>query len=267
VADNYHQVPAIPSGHESNDAVSGRSGPSPARGRVARYAWGRGYHGVMRAKLHRLADRLRELIAEPFDRRVCVDTAPVLEREVATLAGIGWIGKNTMVLCRDFGSWFFLGELITTLDLEPGAPVPNRCGTCTRCLEACPTGALTGPYQMDASRCIAYLTIEHRGEIAADLQRRMGDWVFGCDECQVVCPYNRNVPTATESAYRLDDRSPLVPRPVLSDLASLATDAHRSYLTGSAMKRASCDMLQRNAAIALRNQVALQKKTARRERD
>lgn len=224
-----------------------------ARGRIARYAWGRDYHRVLRRKLHRLADALHEAMDEPFTSRVCVDTAPLIEREIAAAAGIGWIGKNTMVLCRDVGSFFFLGEIITTLELAPSAPATDHCGSCTRCLDACPTAAFPAPYRMDATRCIAYLTIEHRSDIPGDLQPLMGDWVFGCDVCQDVCPYNREAPEGAEPAYALQDRNPLPPAAPLDQLLAWTPEDYRAHLAGSAMKRASLDMLKRNARIALTN--------------
>ncbi|UCG33822.1 MAG: tRNA epoxyqueuosine(34) reductase QueG, partial [Phycisphaerales bacterium] len=153
---NYHQPEPLPS--------DGRS-----RGRIARYAWGRDYHRVMKKRLWKLVERLRAEVAEPFEARVCVDTVPILERELAARAGIGWIGKNTMILSRDLGSYSYLGEIITTLELPADEPATAHCGSCTECLEACPTGALPEPYEMDASRCISYLTIELRDEIPDEL--------------------------------------------------------------------------------------------------
>jgi epoxyqueuosine reductase len=228
------------------------------RGKVSRYAWGRDYHKVMRKKLKRMADALREQVDEPFQSRVCVDTAPLLEREFAMLAGVGWIGKNTMVLNRQLGSFFFLGEILTTLDLEPTGPATDHCGTCTRCLEACPTGALVGPYQMDASRCISYLTIENRGAIDEELQRLMGGWVYGCDICQEVCPYNRKSETGHEPDYQLKDDHPLLPRPKLSELREITDDEYRDQFQGQAIKRATSAMMRRNAEIALANMKKLQ---------
>ena len=162
------------------------------------YAWGDDYHEVIRSKLGALVERMRTELVEPFEARVCVDTAPILERELAAAAGIGWIGKNTLVLHHELGSYFFLGAIVTTLDLAPDEPLPDHCGTCTACLDACPTQAFPKPYEMDASRCISYLTIEHRGDISKPFQKMMGDWVFGCDVCQEVCPYNRSAPTTRE---------------------------------------------------------------------
>jgi len=235
-------------------AVEKRGGPTDGpRGRIARYAWGWDYHRVLRRKLQRLVDSLHRAIAEPFETRVCVDTAPIIEREMAAAAGLGWLGKNTLVLHPGLGSYLFVGEIVTTLELAPSRPVSDRCGSCSRCLEACPTGALTEPYRMDATRCIAYLTIEHRGEIPAELAGAMGDWVFGCDLCQEVCPYNRKAPATREPEFDLSDRFPLPPRPQLETFLNLTEDQRQQWLAGSAMKRATLAMLQRNATIALRN--------------
>ncbi len=229
-------------------AVSAEAEPS--RGRVAMYAWGSDYHKVVRKKLHAMADRLRDELPGSPEFRACVDTAPLVEREAAAAAGIGWIGKNTMVLDHELGSYFFLGALITTADLEPDEPLPDRCGTCTACLTACPTGAFPAPYEMDASRCISYLTIEHRGEVPADLQPLMGDWVFGCDVCQEVCPHNRRAPITTEPKFTI--RSP-GPAPLLDDIFAWSEDDYREQMRGSAAKRAKFDMWQRNARIAKDN--------------
>jgi epoxyqueuosine reductase len=226
-------------------------GGDQPRGRVARYACGRDYHRVVRKRLHHLADRLREVMDEPLQTRVCVDTAPIIEREWAAAAGIGWIGRNTMVIDAQIGSMFMLGEIITTLELEPTPPAKDRCGNCMRCVKACPTGALTKPYQMDASRCISYLTIEHRGDIPENLSQRMGNWVFGCDVCQEVCPWNRHA--ARSSAESVNAQNPLVPSPPLADLCELSADQYNQFLRGSAMKRATLEMLKRNARIALAN--------------
>jgi epoxyqueuosine reductase len=222
------------------------------RGRVARYACGRDYHRVIRKMLRRLVGQLHRLLDEPFETRVCVDTAPIIEREAAAAAGIGWIGKNTMLIEPGLGSTLMLGEVVTTLELEPSASLSNRCGSCTRCLDACPTGALIAPYRMDASRCIAYLTIEHRSEIPASLQPLMGDWVFGCDLCQSVCPYNRKAAQGIP-ADACGSENPLLPRPLLSELLALTEEKYRACLAGSPMKRATLEMLKRNAAIALAN--------------
>ncbi|NOT01417.1 MAG: tRNA epoxyqueuosine(34) reductase QueG [Phycisphaerales bacterium] len=221
------------------------------RGRVAMYAWGDDYHDVMRRRLDSVVDRFRAEVDETFEARCCVDTAPLLERELAAMAGVGWIGKNTMVLHQDVGSYFFLGEIVTTLELAPDEPVADHCGRCTRCLDACPTGAFPAAYEMDASKCISYLTIEHRGEIAGTFHRAMGDWVFGCDVCQEVCPFNRDTPYTTEFGV-----GPPGPRPALADIVAWDEDAYRATLKGSATRRAKLPMWKRNAGIAVKNHAA-----------
>jgi len=220
------------------------------RGRIARYAWGRDYHRVIKKRLWKLVDRLRTEVEEPFQARVCVDTAPIVERELAARAGVGWIGKNTMLLNRQLGSYFYLGEIITTLDLPPDEPAADHCGSCTNCLEACPTGALTEPYRMDASRCISYLTIELREDIPERLQPLMGVWVFGCDICQEVCPFNRKAPYTADPDLAA---RPPAPRPLLSELAAWTRKDYEAILRGSAVRRADLAMLHRNARIAAAN--------------
>jgi epoxyqueuosine reductase len=234
-------------------------GPDGPRGRIARYAWGRDYHRFHRRKLQRLVSVLREAIGEAFEARVCVDTAPILEREVAAASGVGWIGKNTLVLHPRLGSYLFLGEIVTTLELAPSEPMTDHCGSCTRCLDACPTQAFPAPYEMDATRCIAYLTIEHRGEIPREQQPGMGEWVFGCDICQEVCPHNSKALPASEHAYGVSDRFPLAPSPQLQVLLDMSEEQRRQWLAGSAMRRATLAMLKRNASIARENQQKRQK--------
>src|SRR5205814_99168 len=179
VAMNYH-VPLDP--------------PLPGQhGRVARYALGEDYHEHIKQKLYDLADWIRDAI--PGAQTRCgVDTAPIMEKELAARAGIGWIGKNTCVINDQIGSWLVLGEVITTLELPADEPAIDRCGSCRRCIDACPTAAITAPHQLDARKCISYLTIEHRGEIDAKLQPQIGDWLYGCDICQDVCPWNSKAP-------------------------------------------------------------------------
>ncbi|MCH7632311.1 MAG: tRNA epoxyqueuosine(34) reductase QueG [Planctomycetes bacterium] len=224
--------------------------PSAPRGRVAAYAWGDDYHEVVKKKLFALADQMHEDLPPPFETKVCVDTAPLLERELAAAAGVGWLAKNTMILHPQLGSFFFLGEIVTTLELTPDEPLEDHCGTCTACLDACPTDAFTAPHQMDASRCISYLTIEHRGSISKPFQEMMGDWVFGCDVCQDVCPFNRDAPHTREARFAV--RNPGA-RPDLGRLLSWSSADHRRELRGSAIKRANPEMLLRNARIALDN--------------
>ncbi len=217
--------------------------------RVARYARGRDYHDLMIERLRELAARVEE--AYPGTAwRPYVDTGPVLERELAARAGLGAVGKNTNLLHPEAGSWFLLGELFLTLELTPDAPLADLCGSCTRCLDACPTGALPAPYRLDSRRCISYWTIEHRGDLPLDVRRMIGDWVFGCDVCQEVCPLNEAPPPAAHDELRLPAaRAEL-------DLAALLTISREDYVErfrGSPMKRAKRHGLQRNAAVAMGN--------------
>ena len=200
--------------------------------------------------MHKLADLIREL-APDAQTRCGVDTAPIMEKELAARAGIGWIGKNTCVINDQIGSWLFLGEVITTLELPADDPAIDRCGSCRRCIDACPTAAITAPYQLDASKCISYLTIEHRGEIDAKLKLQIGDWLYGCDICQAVCPWNSKAPLATDASF-----SPRFPSGAadLRQLLAWKDDDYRQTLRGSAMKRVKLPVLQRNARIVLQNQ-------------
>ena len=243
------------------DSAGGNATRSRARplGKVASYARGRDYHDVMREMLADAMTRVRERLQEPFEYRVCVDTAPVLERELARAAGLGWVGKNTCVLNQRLGSYLFLAEAITTLDLPPDEPVLDRCGRCTRCLDACPTRAFPAPYQLDASRCISYLTIEHRGPVPEEFHATIGDWVFGCDICQQVCPYNRRAPVTGHADITADRmRSELD----LLDLLRLRSGAYRRMTHGSATHRARRNMWRRNAAIAMGNVANLDARAA-----
>jgi epoxyqueuosine reductase len=219
-------------------------------GRVARYARGADYHRIIRGLLDTLVAQLRLQLAEPFDARVVVDTGPVLEKELARAAGLGWMGKNTLIMHARQGSYLFLGEVLTTLELAGDEPVTDHCGTCTRCLDACPTGAFPAPYQLDASRCISYFTIEHRGAIPAEFQTGVGEWVFGCDICQEVCPYNRKAPPGKHPALAADR----VPAQLdLLELLNLRSGAYRRLVAGTAVGRATRQMLRRNAVVALGN--------------
>ena len=213
---------------------------------VARYARGRDYHDVMTPMLEAL---LADLEAARPDTagRVYVDTGPVLERDLAARAGLGWVGKNTMLLHPELGSWFFIGVVLTTADLAHDAPIADRCGTCTRCLEACPTAAFVAPYVLDARRCVSYLTIEQRGPIPADLRAGLGSRAFGCDACQDVCPWNRRAPATSVAAFRGEAA------PSLLELLALDQDAYRARLRGSPLRRAGRDGLARSAAVALGN--------------
>jgi epoxyqueuosine reductase len=223
----------------------------PGQGRVSRYAWGDDYHDVIRTRLHTLADRLREWCPGATTRGV-VDTAPLLEREFAQLAGLGWIGKNTLLLNRHWGSWFFLAALITDIELSYDAPHgTDHCGTCRACLDACPTEAFVAPYVLDAQRCISYLTIELRGPIPRELREPLGDWLFGCDVCQDVCPWNHKAPLVEEPSFTpLTASNPLE----LAALFHLTDDEFRARFRSSPLWRSKRRGILRNAALVLGNQ-------------
>lgn len=230
--------------------------PQPAGegfGRVSRYAWGGDYHDLIHDRLHELADWLREQSLGAKVRGV-VDTAPLLEREFAQLAGLGWIGKNTLLLNRQFGSWFFLAGLLTDQELDYDAEhETDHCGTCTACLDACPTQAFVAPYVLDARKCISYTTIELREEIPTELRAGHGDWVFGCDVCQDVCPWNRKVPTVDETTFAArPDENPLN----LIELFELDDSTFRQRFRDTPLWRARRRGILRNAAIVLGNQRA-----------
>ena len=218
------------------------------RGAVSVYAHGADYHDVVKKRLKKLARWMVE--THGGDVKVFVDTAPVMEKPLARRAGIGWQGKHTNLVSRAFGSWLFLGEVFTTLDLPPDAPGVDRCGTCRRCLDACPTGALTAPYQIDARRCISYLTIEHKGDIPDPLAAAMGNRIYGCDDCLAVCPWNKFAIPTGEAAF-LPKAEPAAPR--LADLARLDDRAFRQFFAGSPVKRSGRDRMIRNALVAIGN--------------
>ncbi len=225
------------------------------QGWISRYAWSqRDYHEVVLGKLRALEARLLEVCEQqkmPAPRTWCyVDTGPVIERIFAQYAGIGWIGKNTCILNEQWGSWLFLGVMLTSLELAPDLPPPDRCGSCTRCLEACPTGALPAPYQLDATKCISYLTIEKRGAIPEELRSGIGRQVFGCDICQDVCPWNHKAPAT--NAPELQPRAGLV-NPDLEWLAGLSLEDFREVFRSSPVKRARLNGLRRNVTVALGN--------------
>jgi epoxyqueuosine reductase len=240
VAMNYHvPLEAVP---ESD---------RPAHGRIARYALGTDYHDLMKTRLHALADCVRE-ISPGAQTRAAVDTAPLLERELAQRAGIGWIGKNTCIIHPRVGSYILLGEVLTSLPLPADEAVADHCGACTRCIDACPTQAITEPYQLDARRCISYLTIEHREDIPDDLKPAIGDWLYGCDICQEVCPHNRHAPSAIDPA--LQPRFPTGGLDV-DDVLSWGDSEYCATVAKSAIKRAKLPMLQRNAQIVKANAI------------
>ncbi len=215
---------------------------------IARYAWGDDYHDVMRRGLEQLDGMLRER-AGPYESRICVDTAPLLERSYARAAGLGWIGKNTCLINQRQGSWFFLGELLTSLAIEPDAPPPERCGSCTRCIDACPTTAIVfteDGFALDSRRCISYFTIELRTAIPQERREEMGPHVFGCDICQDVCPWNRRAAVTNEAAF-----APRAFAPRLEKLAALSQDEFRAMFRGSPVTRAKYAGFLRNVAVAM----------------
>jgi epoxyqueuosine reductase len=218
-------------------------------GYVSRYALGRDYHKVLRAALARLAKELAEVVG-PFGYRVCVDSAPVLEKAHARNAGLGWIGKHTNLISRDAGSWFFLGEILTDLPLPEDEPASAHCGTCTACITACPTEAIVGPYRLDARRCISYLTIEHHSAIPVELRPAIGNRIYGCDDCQLVCPWNKFASAAAHPDFKvrhgLDGTR-------LTDLFGWTEAQFEERMRGSAVYRIGYEKWSRNIAVALGN--------------
>ncbi|MHC4994230.1 MAG: tRNA epoxyqueuosine(34) reductase QueG [Planctomycetota bacterium] len=221
------------------------------RGRVARYAQLNDYHKIIKKRLHTLVDTLAP--RAPGHRfKACVDTAPLLEREHAMRAGLGWVGKHTLLIHPGLGSHLLLGEIVTTLPLETDEPQTDHCGNCTACIDACPTDCIT-PYSVDATRCVSYLTIEHRDEIEPTLHKTLGDWVFGCDICQDVCPHNRGTPQPpTPPEYRRDNDDNSITLDLL-DVLAWDEDARRAAFIKSPMKRAKLGPIKRNALIAAGN--------------
>jgi epoxyqueuosine reductase len=222
-------------------------------GWISRYAWSReDYHDAVLHRLKKVESALHQTVhtEQQLTTRSYVDTGPMVERVYAKYAGVGWIGKNTCVINQKKGSWLFLGVILTSLELAPDIPAPDRCGTCTRCIEACPTDAILAPYQLDSNKCISYLTIEKRGSIPEDLRAGIGHNVFGCDICQDVCPWNRKAPAST--APEFEPRPGLV-NPALSWLAEMSAEEFRATFRGSPIRRAKRSGLRRNAAIAMGN--------------
>jgi len=237
------------------------------RGWISRYAWGDDYHHEMRHSLERLDTLIRQRADGPLESKICVDTAPLLERSFARAAGLGWIGKNTCLINQQSGSWFFLGELLVSIEIEPDTPPPDRCGTCTRCIDACPTEAIVpvwdrppglsrqagGPdpqtHTVDSRLCISYLTIELRGPVPELLREGIGIHVFGCDICQDVCPWNRRAPVTSDPAFQ-----PRHYAPPLEKLANVTEEEFRSLFRGTPVTRARYSGFLRNVAIAMGNQ-------------
>ncbi len=221
----------------------------PDRGAISVYAGGRDYHDVVKKRLKRVGRWLLDQVpAEQI--KVFVDTAPVMEKPLAEAAGLGWQGKHTNLLSRDLGNWFFLGAIFTTIDLSPDAPAEEHCGSCRACLDICPTNAFPAPFQLDARRCISYLTIEHRGPVDEDLRPALGNRIYGCDDCLAVCPWNKFASTARD--HRLSMR-PELKAPSLKALADLTDAAFRALFSGSPVKRIGRDRFVRNVAYAIGN--------------
>ena len=232
-------------------------------GRVARYAWVRDYHRVMKRRMREFVRSVERELGAEIAARWYVDDGPMLDRAAANRAGIGWFGKNTNILTPTFGSWVFLGQVITDLELEPDAPLKKSCGSCVRCIEDCPTGAIVAPYVVDNARCISYLTIENRGPIPRELRPLMGDWVFGCDICQDVCPVNRKArpagqPIPFPAAMRSSPSTSSGPTEQMTfldliELLEMSEDEFRGRFAGTPVMRAKRTGMQRNACVALGN--------------
>jgi epoxyqueuosine reductase len=228
-------------------AAKGAAGTAATTGRIARYAWGDDYHGLIEKKLAVIDQFLRQR----GGRQKCyVDTGPMLERDHGATAGIGWQGKSTMLLNREFGTWFFLAEILTTLEFAPDTAQKNYCGRCTRCIDACPTGAITAPHQVDARRCISYLTIELKGPIPLELRPMIGDRIYGCDDCLDACPWNRFAKVSRETAFAM---GPEIASMKLRDYLSLDDDKFRRLFRDSPIKRTKRRGLLRNVCVALGN--------------
>lgn len=227
-----------------------RLSDSPELGRISRYALGDDYHEVMKEKLRGLMSWLQGEVAD-VNGRVFVDSAPIMDKAWAARAGLGWQGKHTNLINPKIGSWFFIGEMIVDTDLDPDSPVSDMCGSCTRCIDACPTDAIIEPYVVDANRCISYLTIEHRADdIDDDLRTRSGNWIFGCDVCQDVCPWNKFQKPSSEEAYEPRDGILEIP---LEDWANQTADEFRESFRKSPVKRTRWEGFSRNVRHALRN--------------
>ena len=249
VADLYHarEVTTDPS-------VSASIERNPPAGKIARYARGRDYHKVMKKRLHSLCDELKARHPSA-EFRAFVDTAPLMEREIAQLAGLGWIGKHTLLIHPRIGSYMLLGGILTTLDIATeSAPVVDHCGTCTRCIDACPTDAIS-PYSVDASRCISYLTIENRGPIDSRFHEAMGDWLYGCDICQEVCPHNSPRPPDANVGRINEEYTPRQESLPLLEVLRWTNDDRVNTFAGTAMTRATLEMMKRNAVIVAGNAI------------
>ena len=251
---NYNT--AFPSSTDASAPSTTQKGPT---GWVSRYAWGDDYHGVLGEKLEALIQNLRSEFPEPFEARAYVDTGPIVERVAAKYAGLGWLAKNTCLINEEMGSWFFLGVIVTTLDLAPSlgseeSPAPDLCGNCSLCIDACPTGAIVEPYLLDARRCISYLTIELRSSIPLEFREPIGHHVFGCDICQDVCPWNRRAPITSLPNFQPRHRGDhSLFSPDLEWLLSLTEEQFRDFFRKGSLKRTKWRGLLRNVCVALGN--------------
>lgn len=236
-----------------NYNTNNRANEQPGMGRIARYAWGKDYHTVMTQRLAQLEAKLAAL-APDVTTKAYVDTGPIMEKAWAQQAGLGWIGKHSNLVSAESGSWLLLGEILTTLDLEPDEPGTDLCGSCTLCIQACPTGAIVEPYVVDARLCISYLTIELRGDrevISDDLAAQMGNRIFGCDDCLDVCPFNLRSDATNEPAF---NPTPLTLAPNLQTLSQISQESFSTTFKESPLKRAKLSGLLRNVGIAQENQ-------------
>jgi epoxyqueuosine reductase len=231
----------------NTDAPRSTDAVTPDRAAIARYAWGDDYHDVLRNRMRRLLQWLADEAGPGFEAFSCVDSGPVQERVFAEQAGLGWIGKNSCLINPKLGSWLFLSEIITNAELDADEPGVDQCGTCTRCLDACPTGAIVGPGELDATRCLSYLTIESRGAVDESMRASIGGRVLGCDICQDVCPWNRRAAESDDPAWR---PRPGLEFPRLIDLCRMTDDAWRAALRESAMRRAGLRRIRRSLAYA-----------------
>ena len=244
--------------HYDTPCPSSLEAHEPGRAWISRYAWGDDYHDSMREALTRVVERLRKVAGIPFESRICVDTAPLLERSYARLAGLGWIGRNTCLINEQQGSWLFLGEVLLSLELAPDMPPPDRCGTCRRCIDACPTGALVpkpdGTWALDARLCISYFTIEKRGDIPLEQQSAIGHHVFGCDICQDVCPWNGKAARNREQTHTPPwFYEGVFFSPDLAELSQMTEDDFRRLFRNTPVWRAKYRGFLRNVAIAMGN--------------
>jgi epoxyqueuosine reductase len=247
LVEGARSIISVAMSYNTGDPTPGEPEPT---GKIARYAWGDDYHTLMKERLRRLVEGLSERVGRPVQSRIFVDDGPMNDRAAAERAGVGWFGKNSNILTPSHGSWVLLGQVITDLDLKPDLPLKKTCGSCVRCIDDCPTDAIVAPFVIDNTRCISFLTIELRGAIPREMRPLVGDWVFGCDICQDVCPVNRKAALGLEPAFqqRHDFGAP-----ALLPLLELDDDEFRARFRNSAIKRAKRVGLQRNVCVALGN--------------